>query len=278
MLSRLPLIVMGMEITHLGSGSRGNSALLSSGETRVLVDCGFSLRQMENRLLLAGVEPQSINAILVTHHHSDHSRSAKRASEKWAATLHANLGTATKMGWQPISECRTFGHLDRIDISEDLSLLPIPVPHDDADNVAVIATNGDGRRAAIVTDLGEPTVELKKHLSGCSHISIEANYDHKRLMGGPYPESLKRRIAGRGGHLSNVQTAQALAEVLSDVVDSVVLCHLSEKNNAPHLAESEVLMHIGEHYSGSLSISKQEGPEFSNWLGQTDPEKVSSLT
>ena len=278
MLSRLPLIVMGMEITHLGSGSRGNSALLSSGETRVLVDCGFSLRQMENRLLLAGVEPQSINAILVTHHHSDHSRSAKRASEKWAAALHANLGTATKMGWQPISECRTFGHLDRIDISEDLSLLPIPVPHDDADNVAVIATNGDGRRAAIVTDLGEPTVELKKHLSGCSHISIEANYDHKRLMGGPYPESLKRRIAGRGGHLSNVQTAQALAEVLSDVVDSVVLCHLSEKNNAPHLAESEVLMHIGEHYSGSLSISKQEGPEFSNWLGQTDPEKVSSLT
>jgi len=277
-LNRLPLIAMGMEITHLGSGSRGNSALLSSGETRVLVDCGFLLRQMENRLLLAGVEPQSIDAILVTHHHSDHSRSAKRASEKWAAALHANLGTATKMGWQPISECRTFGHLDRIDISEDLSLLPIPVPHDDADNVAVIATNGDGRRAAIVTDLGEPTVELKKHLSGCSHISIEANYDHKRLMGGPYPESLKRRIAGRGGHLSNVQTAQALTEVLSDVVDSVVLCHLSEKNNAPHLAESEVLMHIGEHYSGSLSISKQEGPEFSNWLGQTDPEKVSSLT
>jgi phosphoribosyl 1,2-cyclic phosphodiesterase len=97
-------------------------------------------------------------------------------------------------------------------------------------------------------------------------------------MGGPYPESLKRRIAGRGGHLSNVQTAETLAEVLSDVVDSVVLCHLSEKNNAPHLAESEVLMHIGEYYSGSLSISKQEGPEFSNWLGQTDPEKVSSLT
>ena len=274
----MPLIAMGMEITHLGSGSRGNSVLLSSGGTRVLVDCGFSLRQMENRLLLAGVEPQSIDAILVTHHHSDHSRSAKRASEKWAATLHANLGTATKMGWQPISECRTFGHLDRIEISEDLSLLPIPVPHDDADNVAVIATNGDGRRAAIVTDLGESTVELKKHLSGCSHISIEANYDHKRLMGGPYPESLKRRISGRGGHLSNVQTAQTLSEVLSDVVDSVVLCHLSEKNNAPHLAESEVLMHIGEYYSGSLSISKQEGPEFSNWLGQTDPEKVSSLT
>ena len=269
---------MGMEITHLGSGSRGNSTLLSSGGTRVLVDCGFSLRQMESRLLLAGVEPQSIDAILVTHHHSDHSRSAKNASKKWEAGLHANLGTAAKMGWQPISECRTFGHLDRIGISEDLSLLPIPVPHDDADNVAVIATNGDGQRAAIVTDLGEPTVELKKHLSGCSHISIEANYDHKRLIGGPYPEPLKRRISGRGGHLSNTQTGEVLSEVLTDEVTSIVLCHLSEKNNAPHLAESEVLMHIGEYYSGSLSISKQEGPEFSNWLGQTDPEKVSSLT
>jgi len=277
-LSRITSIAMGMEITHLGSGSRGNSTLLSSGETRVLVDCGFSLLQMESRLLLAGVDPRSIDAILVTHHHSDHSKSAKRASEKWEATLHATLGTATKMGWQPISECRTFGHLDRIGISEDLSLLSIPVPHDDADNVAVIATNGDGRRAAIVTDLGEPTVELKKHLSGCSHISIEANYDHKRLMRGPYPESLKRRISGRGGHLSNTQTGEVLAEVISEVLDSIVLCHLSEKNNAPHIAESEVLMHIGEHYSGSLSISKQQGPEFSNWLGQTESEKISSLT
>ncbi|HJM23371.1 MAG TPA: MBL fold metallo-hydrolase, partial [Candidatus Thalassarchaeum sp.] len=111
MLGRMTPITMGMEITHLGSGSRGNSTLLSSGGTRALVDCGFSLRQMESRLLLAGVEPQSIDAILVTHHHSDHSNSAKRASDKWEAVLHANLSTANKMGWQPISECRTFGHL-----------------------------------------------------------------------------------------------------------------------------------------------------------------------
>ena len=78
--------------------------------------------------------------------------------------------------------------------------------------------------------------------------------------------------------MSNTQTGEVLSEVLTDEVTSIVLCHLSEKNNAPHLAESEVLMHIGEYYSGSLSISKQEGPEFSNWLGQTNPEKVSSLT
>jgi phosphoribosyl 1,2-cyclic phosphodiesterase len=155
---------MGMEITHLGSASRGNSTLLSSGETRVLVDCGFSLRQMENRLLLAGVEPQSINAILVTHHHSDHSRSAKRASEKWAAAFHANLGTATKMGWQPISECRTFGHLDRIDISEDLSLLPIPVPHDEVlrDVNPVKVAEGPALRYRLPSHLGSsPQIRVK---------------------------------------------------------------------------------------------------------------------
>ena len=119
-------------------------------------------------------------------------------------------------------------------------------------------------------------MELNKHLTGCSHISIEANYDSKRLMAGPYPESLKRRISGRGGHLSNSQTALILAEALTDELESIVLCHLSEKNNAPHLAESEVLLQIGEDYSGSISISKQDGPEFSNWLGQGEPEKVSS--
>ena len=155
-----------------------------------------------------------------------------------------------------------------------MSLLPVPVPHDDADNVAVIASNGDGRRAAFVTDLGEPTIELMKHLAGCEHISIEANYDLNRLISGPYPPSLKKRISGRGGHLSNQQTADIIAEILHPKLSSIVLCHLSEKNNAPHLAESEVLHQIGERFNGVLSISKQEGPEFSNRLGQGELEQI----
>ncbi|MAK95687.1 MAG: MBL fold metallo-hydrolase [Candidatus Thermoplasmatota archaeon] len=265
---------MGMEITHLGSGSAGNSTLLRSEETCVLIDCGFSLKQMEARLGLAGVEPSSIDAILVTHHHSDHSKTALRASKNWDSVLHSNLETATRMGWEPMAECRTFESLERIVVSEEISLMPIPVPHDDADNVAVIASNGDGRRAAIVTDLGELTVDLMRHLSGCSHISIEANYDHSRLMSGPYPESLKRRISGRGGHLSNTQTGDALAEIVSNRLESLVLCHLSERNNAPHLAESEVLMAMEDKFVGSIGISRQSGPEFSHWLGQSEPERI----
>jgi len=180
------------------------------------------------------------------------------------------------MDWEIGVECEPFGNLERIQFSSNLSMLPIPVPHDDAYNVALIASDGGESRAAIVTDLGEAPRDLIKHLSGCNHISIEANYDHHRLVGGPYPDSLKRRITGRGGHLSNRQAGEILLEVMHEELESVVLCHLSEKNNAPHLAESEVLMAIGEEFDGSVSISKQLGPEFSNWTGQSGPSKIAA--
>ena len=248
-----------MKVTHLGSGSRGNSVLLSTGESNVLVDCGFSLKKTESRLDKLSVNPTDIDSIIVTHHHSDHSKSAKRAAKRWGARLISNAETAK-----------------RIDAGVDISLLTIPVPHDDADNVAVIACDDKGRRAAIVTDLGEVTAELSSHLRKCDHISIESNYDHDRLMRGNYPDALKRRISGRGGHLSNSQTALALSKIVHPKLSSIVLCHLSESNNLPHIAESEVLMEICDDFNGSLSISKQDGPEFSNWIGQIDSEKISA--
>ena len=268
---------MSLEITHLGSGSRGNSVLLQSNEAKILIDCGFSLRQIESRLAKISVSGDEIDGIFVSHHHGDHSKSAVRASKKWEARLYSNLETAIKLGIRPIEEVRTFSNLERIQISSDLSILPVPVPHDDAENVAFIASNGEGKRAAIVTDLGEPTVELMKHLHGCEHISIEANYDLGRLMSGPYPPSLKQRISGRGGHLSNEQTADILSGICHPNLSSIVLCHLSEKNNAPHLAESEVLMEIEERFNGDLSISLQDGPEFSHWLGQEDSISVGNI-
>ena len=256
------MLDMGLEIIHLGSGSRGNSTLLISGNSKMLIDCGFSLKQTELRLKRIDVDPETIDAVIVTHHHGDHSKSALRASKKWGSKLYSNTETAIKMGWNPISECRTFANLERLDISEEISILPIPVPHDDAENIALIVSNGDGNRAGFVTDLGEATVELKRHLKGCSHISIEANYDHEKLMEGPYPDSLKRRITGRGGHLSNSQTADIIKEILTPNLKTLVLCHLSDKNNAPHLAESEVLMQIADDFEGSIFISGQDGPDF----------------
>ena len=265
--------IMGIGITHLGSGSRGNATLISSGGYSVLVDCGFSLRQTEKRLGIAGFDPQSIDSIVVTHHHKDHSGSALNASKKWSSTLHCNGGTASRMGLVE-GEFTEFGSLERIQFSPDFSMLAIPVPHDDADNVALVASDGNGDLAAIVTDLGEAPDDLVKHLSRCNHISIEANYDHGRLMSGPYPDSLKRRISGRGGHLSNSQAGEVLLRSMNKDLRSIVLCHLSESNNAPHLAESEVLLAIGDEFEGNIAISKQVGPEFSYWTGQEDPSKI----
>ena len=267
-------IEMGLEITHLGSGSRGNATLLVSNDSKILIDCGFSLKQTELRLSRIDVDPKSIDAIIVTHDHGDHSKSALRASEKWGAKLYSNTETAIKMGWNPISECRTFADLERLEISDNLSILPIPVPHDDAENIALIVSNGKGIRAGFVTDLGEATVELKRHLKGCSHISIEANYDHQKLMQGPYPDSLKRRITGRGGHLSNSQTAEIISEILTPNLKTIVLCHLSDKNNAPHIAESEVLMQISDDFEGSIFISGQDGPDFKIIAGKNNFKKV----
>ena len=265
---------MSIQITHLGSGSRGNSTLLSSSGTNVLIDCGFSMKQTEKRLEIIGIEPEKVDSIVITHHHKDHSGSALQASKKWESDLHCNLETSGRMGWIPTDECKIFANLEMVEISPSLRILAIPVPHDDADNVGVVASDGRGNRAAIVTDLGEATHELKSHLRGCNHISIEANYDHSRLINGHYPDSLKRRISGRGGHLSNVQTSEILREICNENLESLVLCHLSEKNNAPHLAESEVLMSIGEEFSGDIAIYRQIGPELTHWTGQSEPENV----
>ena len=263
-----------MQITHLGSGSKGNATLISSGENIALVDSGFSLKQTEKRLGGIGINPNSIDAIVVTHHHKDHSNSALRASRAWDAELHCNLGTARRLGWDSETGCSAFGNLQRVDLGGSLSFVPIPVPHEDSENVAIIASNGKGGRAAIVTDLGEAPADLLGHLKKCNHISIESNYDHTRLMQGPYPDSLKRRISGRGGHLSNSQTAEIMHRVIHGKLDSIVLCHLSERNNAPHIAESEVLMAIEEAFTGDLSISKQDGPEFTHWTGQSEPTRL----
>ena len=264
---------MGLEITHLGSGSRGNATLLQTEETKVLIDCGFSGRQIERRLGQIDVDPKSIDAILLSHHHSDHVQGAEIFHRRHGAKIFANFTTCAHLGLDPLNQCRIFESLERVQVGVDLSVLPVPVPHHGAENVGFIIHSGSNERAAIVTDLGEPTDELIHHLKGCAHISIESNYDAKKLALGPYPENLKTRISGRGGHLSNRQTAELLAEILSEKTRSVVLCHLSEKNNAPHLAESETLFRV-ENWAGDLRISTQDGPEFSHWIGQSEAEMI----
>ncbi|MBT4059732.1 MAG: MBL fold metallo-hydrolase [Euryarchaeota archaeon] len=264
---------MTLSITHLGTGSKGNATLLATDETKILLDCGFSGRQLEKRLALLEICPSEIDAILISHHHSDHSKGATIAQRRWDIPVFANFETCARMGMDPVNECKLFESLERINLGGDLSILPVSVNHDRSDNVGFIASHR-GERAAVVTDLGSWNDELIRYMSDCVHISIEANYDSERLWEGPYPSQLKQRISGRGGHLSNRQTAELLANVVGSHTRSIVLTHLSEQNNAPHMAESEVLLEIDDLFSGDLSISTQEGPDFSHYLGQSESEKI----
>ncbi len=224
---------MSLTFTHLGTGSRGNATLVESGDAKVLIDQGFSGKQLEARLARMEIKPTEIDAIVLTHHHGDHGGGASIAQRRWDIPIFCNDRTATALNLD-LKGVHLFESLEALNFADDLALLPVPVPHSGADNVAFIASHR-GERGAVITDLGSWTDELVTHVAGCQHISIEANYDHNRLWNGPYPRRLKDRIAGRGGHLSNDQTGQFLSQVVDKNTRSLVLTHLSEKNNAPTL-------------------------------------------
>lgn len=264
---------MKLRITHLGTGSRGNSTLLESDDVKVLLDQGFSGAQLEKRLAMLNIHPTEIDCALISHHHGDHGGGACIAQKKWEMQILANERTAMELGLDP-KLTTYFGPLDVVRIGEKLSILTVPVPHSGADNVAFVASY-EGERAAVITDLGDWTDELVKHVRGCQHISVEANYDVKKLDSGPYPYSLKERIRSRGGHLSNQQTGQFLAEVCTKDTRSIVLTHLSDKNNSPHLAESTVLYYIGDMFEGDIQISKQDGPDVTHYIGEENTDSIS---
>lgn len=261
---------MSLSITHLGTGSRGNCTLLETDEVKVLIDQGFSGAQLQKRLATLGIEPQEIDCIVISHHHGDHGGGARISQKKWDIPVIANERTVQELDLDPM-KTQYFEGLDIVKVGANLSILTVPVPHSGADNVAFVISHA-GERAAIITDLGSWTDELVQHVRGCQHISVEANYDVNRLMNGPYPYSLKERISGRGGHLSNEQTGQFLSLVCTEKTRSITLTHLSERNNQPHLAESTVLYYVDGIFDGDIHISSQDGPEITHFIGRDAPE------
>lgn len=262
--------IMGMSVTHLGTGSRGNATLIDTEKKKILIDQGFSGKEIEKRLARMEIKPNEIDAMVISHHHGDHGGGAKIMQKKWNTPIYCNFRTAGALGLDLV-QSNIFDDFDLLEFDESLSVLPIPVPHSGADNVCFVASH-QKKRAAIITDLGSWTEEMVTHIKGCDHISVEANYDVNRLWNGPYPQTLKNRISGKGGHLSNDQTGEFLTRVVDKETRSIVLTHLSEKNNLPHLAESTVLYHLDELFQGDIAISMQDGPDFSHHIGQYEKE------
>jgi phosphoribosyl 1,2-cyclic phosphodiesterase len=219
-----------MRIVLLASGSAGNASLFEAEGTRVLVDAGIAPRTLEAKLGAAGARlPQ---AIVVTHAHQDHVGQCLRLARRLKIPVYASEATARTPLLHGREEVRTFSAREPFAIGA-LTIAPTPLPHDAAQVALVV--EGGGRRAAIVTDLGEVPPGLPAHLARCDVVLIESNHDLEMLQQGPYPAFLKRRIMSARGHLSNAQT-HALLRVLPVETHTVVLMHLSKSNNRPDLA------------------------------------------
>jgi phosphoribosyl 1,2-cyclic phosphodiesterase len=222
-----------VEVLVLASGSSGNAVLVRSGETAILVDAGVSALQIRKRLEAFDRSPDEIDAILLTHEHSDHVRGLDvflrrhRAAPVW--TTH---GTWSKIdvrsdGGGEFSSGATL-HF------RDLSVTPVATSHDAAEPVAYVFDDGD-HSTAVCTDTGIVTPLLEQRLHGCELLLLETNHDKDMLRHGPYPWPLKQRIDSRTGHLSNHQSCEAIDRVGSKVLKAVVGMHLSAENNCPNL-------------------------------------------
>lgn len=223
----------------LGSGSTGNATLVEARSgitaTRVLLDCGFSLRELESRLSHTGLAVPDIDAVFITHEHGDHVGCALTLARRHAVPLWMSRGT-----WRAIGEPELAGLIHfardgaRIALG-DLELQPYTVPHDAAEPLQLCFSDG-ASRLGVLTDAGSATEHLLSHLQHCDALLLECNHDTDLLGSSRYPESLKARISGRLGHLSNDTAARILAACLHDGLKHVVAAHLSEQNNRPHLA------------------------------------------
>jgi len=223
----------------LSSGSEGNSALIRAGETSLLVDAGLTLTEMEARIEAARIPIDSIGHVLVTHGHLDHARSAGGVARKARAMLHCSESImkhpsarrARSLSTIPIGRTFVVGGMN----GDAVELTPVPLPHD-CDPTVAFRIEHRGRVAAILTDIGRPSDEVARALEGVHVLVLEFNYDEEMMRSGPYPAELKKRITGDRGHLSNEQAAAMLEMTAGRGLHTLVLAHLSSKNNTAELA------------------------------------------
>jgi phosphoribosyl 1,2-cyclic phosphodiesterase len=218
----------------LASGSSGNCALVATERTRVLVDAGLSGKELARRLALIGEIPESLDAVVLTHEHTDHVAGLARLARKHNTPVYATWLTAPHLDF---GECRptveTFQAGARISIG-DIDVQSFTLPHDAVDPIG-LCFYAQGVKIGIVTDLGYVTDSIRVHLRGTHVLLLESNHDLEMLKVGPYPWSVKQRVMGRMGHLSNDSMYDFLSRDLDSSAARIILGHLSEHNNHPEI-------------------------------------------
>jgi phosphoribosyl 1,2-cyclic phosphodiesterase len=255
----------------LGSGSSGNCTLVECGDTRIVIDAGLGSRELAERLTSAGVDPASLSAIVVSHEHGDHIKGAASFSKKWGVRIAGTRGTCAAAG---LGAAEIAGY-DVLQAGVTwnvgaLAILCVPIPHDAAQPVAFVVT-GDGRRLGHATDFGHVDRKLVDAFRFCDAVLMESNYDPTLLASGDYPWSLKDRIFGPLGHLSNADVAKYLGTSLGDACRRVVLAHLSESNNDPALAlqAAEQALHRRGRGGVDIDVTTREG---TGWIDLPPPQ------
>lgn len=233
-----------LSICVLASGSKGNAIYVASPQTAVLFDAGLSGIQIERRMQQIGISPHTLDALVVSHEHSDHVSGIGVLARRYRLPVYINPGTQ-----EAVSD-----HLGRIDTFcsfacgtsfciNDLTIHPFSVSHDAAEPVSFTIENNCGK-IGIATDLGFAPAMVRQHLKDCSLLVLEANHDIEMLEQGPYPWPVKQRVKSRTGHLSNESARDLLMEVLHENLRHVILAHISETNNTPEKAIRAVTGHL----------------------------------
>jgi len=232
-----------VRFSSLGSGSRGNATLVQHGGTSVLVDCGFALRETEKRLARLGVDAATLSALLVTHEHGDHVRGVGPLARKYNIPVYLTHGTCKQARIGEVHQLVRINSHDPFSIM-DLQVQPVPVPHD-ADEPCQFIVGDGAKKLGVLTDLGTITPFVRQSYAALDALVLECNHDVAMLAQGPYPLSLKHRISGDYGHLSNCQAAQLLREIGETKLQHLVISHISEQNNSAALAVDAVADALG---------------------------------
>jgi phosphoribosyl 1,2-cyclic phosphodiesterase len=244
-----------VRFASIGSGSEGNGLLVEAGGTRILIDCGFGVRDTVARLARLGVAPESLTAILVTHEHNDHAGGVPAFAGKYDIPVWLTFGTIFEVGDRFDGIAQIFG-FDSHDVFRigDLEIHPFPVPHDAREPVQFVVSDGQ-HRLGLLTDIGGSTPFVQASLTGCSALVLECNHDRELLATSDYPPSLKNRIAGRFGHLHNEAAAALLAALDTSKLQHIIAAHLSQQNNTPDKARAAL--------AGALRCAE-------DWIGIAD--------
>ena len=250
-----------MKFASLGSGSEGNALLVQVGQTTVMIDCGFGLKETINRCARLGLMPERIDAIIITHEHADHVGGAPGFARRFGIPVWLTFGTlsATESRWDGCT-LRGFDSHDAFLVGE-IEVLPFPVPHDAREPAQMTLTDGQ-RRLGVLTDVGETTPHIESSLSNCDALFLEANHCEDMLYRSSYPPRLKERIAGRYGHLSNAASAEILARIASSRLQRVVAAHLSRENNRALLAKDAFAAALGGTRDDIFVATQDEGLEW----------------